>query len=94
MKEVGVREEGRVGSPLSAGRRQRKAGLGQSAELCVFSLCVCQHSRSEMGEQEARSLKTYRCRGFMPYFSGNQQHHSELHSPHGAGARWRQTPLD
>lgn len=40
MKGVGVREEVAVGSPLSAGRKQREAELGQRAELCVSCLFV------------------------------------------------------
>lgn len=40
MREVGVREEGVVGSPLSDERRQREAELRQRAELCVSCFFV------------------------------------------------------
>lgn len=86
-KGVAVREEEAEGKPVSTGRRAKLC-------VCVLSLCLCQHSRSEMGEHEARMMKTYRYRGFMPHIPGNQRHHSECHIQYGAGARWRQTPLD
>lgn len=77
-----VRTQDMTGGKLQSEER----GQEESHSLLDGGLsCACLVSLSlstfqeEMGEHEARMLKSYRYRGFLPHFSGNRRHHTEPH---------------